>query len=285
MSTLNNSALHSSLYTAPNEQLCQTCQTAFGGDFHHLNTSDAWLDDKFRLHHPNTQSFQTSVRDRCRFCAEIWEEFSHVYADNLEPAMTIICNDDSCWKAPTVHDMEVKYLSLWILFDTPDAQRHDGFELPSPVFVGGVSYINAHDVAFTLVPVTPSIPQIRKHFTSNTSDRCHDLVPYWLKTCLEDHEICRRKPPQGISSPSRVLDVGKTGEELVRLHDFGIEELKDGYLTLSHTWGQDPSRIPRLSANNIGKWKAGIDYRTLPRTFRHAIELTRELKRRYLWLE
>ena len=55
------------------------------------------------------------------------------------------------------------------------------------------------------------------------------------------------------------------------------------YMTLSHCWGS--AEFPKLTMGNIETMKNGVAVSTLPNTFRHAIEITRRLGIKYLWID
>lgn len=55
------------------------------------------------------------------------------------------------------------------------------------------------------------------------------------------------------------------------------------YVALTHRWGTQP--ITKLLTSNLAEMQESIDLDTLPRTFRDAIEVTRNLKMKYLWID
>ncbi|KAK4552609.1 hypothetical protein LTR86_010253 [Recurvomyces mirabilis] len=101
------------------------------------------------------------------------------------------------------------------------------------------------------------------------SSRNVDLVKDWLKECCEAHPSCGSSAPSKL--PTRVLDVSG---ECVRLLNASlitsVAEVPDHrYTALSHRWGT----------------MAGIPFYMFPPTFRDAIEATKLLGVRYLWID
>jgi Heterokaryon incompatibility protein (HET) len=56
------------------------------------------------------------------------------------------------------------------------------------------------------------------------------------------------------------------------------------YVTLSYCWGPNPS-FSKLTSKNSDAWRAGVPVHTLPKTFIDAIDATRRLGFRYLWID
>jgi hypothetical protein len=88
--------------------------------------------------------------------------------------------------------------------------------------------------------------------------------------------------------PSRVIDVGQGRlSDEVHLYCSKPDEIGT-YVALSHCWGKSPAapgQISRTLKENINDYARGIKMRRLPKTFRDAIQVTRELGQRYLWID
>lgn len=118
---------------------------------------------------------------------------------------------------------------------------------------------------------------------STGSDSALQQAIEWLRKCVQEHKGCNCRADRGSWNPTRLIDVGNAGDSLVRLipHMHSVETVR--YLTLSHCWGQ--AQFIRLSAHSAQKLQAGIAISALPKTFRDAIEVTRFLTIRYLWID
>jgi len=111
------------------------------------------------------------------------------------------------------------------------------------------------------------------------------LFREWMRVCDRDHESFECYPKKTSRLPSRVLDV--SGNRL-RLHVSKSGE-RGEYVALSHCWGNLSQAHKRSfctsSANLEPRCTRGLDINTLPKTFQDAITVTRELGKRYLWID
>lgn len=105
----------------------------------------------------------------------------------------------------------------------------------------------------------------------------------WAKNCIsrcEQSHGCH-DPAHPPRLPTRVLDVKVSGPTIC-LHE-SVDE-KSHYICLSHCWG--PGGLDtKTTQMTIEKFKRGILITDLPLTFQHAIEITRNLGIRYLWID
>lgn len=90
------------------------------------------------------------------------------------------------------------------------------------------------------------------------------------------------KSYQAPGLPTRLIDVGKEGEDRVRLWETHSADSGE-YIALSHPWGK--GRHFCTYRENIAEHKKGIDVEELPATFRDAVITTRALGLRYLWID
>lgn len=116
----------------------------------------------------------------------------------------------------------------------------------------------------------------------------------WLADCItHDADICGAPESLPPLLPTRVVDVGLPPEEdgssrpvqVIRLVETE-EGARGRYLCLSHCWGA--AQIIRTTRDNIERHKAeagGIAWGQLSRTFREAVEVTRALGLRYIWID
>ena len=106
--------------------------------------------------------------------------------------------------------------------------------------------------------------------------------------CDQKHERygCHSKSKSVL--PTRVLDVGDgTYSDVIRLYCSQKDEQGD-YVALSHCWGKltDEQKAMFCTVKeNIDDRVRGFETSKLPKTFRDAIRVTRELGQRYLWID
>lgn len=115
-----------------------------------------------------------------------------------------------------------------------------------------------------------------------------DLAYRWLERCVKgEHPDC---PPSQSGNipllPSRLLQVQKSTtntEDTIRLVDKNETGERGYYATLSYCWGE--SQEFKTTTDNIGSMMHCILMKDLPRTIRDAVEVTRRLRLRYLWVD
>jgi len=126
-------------------------------------------------------------------------------------------------------------------------------------------------------------------------EQYYPMVEHWLTTCHSQH-LCQDDLAGGIPEiswlPTRLIDVGclETAEEprlVVSEHnDFIIQASSTGrtpYFTLSHRWAL--GQMPILTTSNIENYKTRLPLEILPKTFIDAIDITRRLGSKYLWID
>lgn len=101
----------------------------------------------------------------------------------------------------------------------------------------------------------------------------------WLAACTSD-DFCGGL--DDVALPSRLIEVSDPDGSSVRLRVTKQGE-RARYATLSHCWG---SALPfKLERRNLEDLQVAIDTDRLPRSFRDAIGITRQLGFRYLWID
>lgn len=115
-----------------------------------------------------------------------------------------------------------------------------------------------------------------------TLDNAWIRIVKWVSHCNNNHEGCQdlfRTP----SLPHRILHIDPNVCE----DSIVLEEIEDGmtgrYVTLSHCWGMQ--RVITTTMNTLAERKAGIPLSDLPPTFQDAVQLTRRLGVKYLWID
>ncbi|ORY60792.1 uncharacterized protein BCR38DRAFT_411908 [Pseudomassariella vexata] len=112
------------------------------------------------------------------------------------------------------------------------------------------------------------------------------LLREWLRNCDESHAcIPRQTGANARSMPKRLIDVGSSSEKRLRLVEMDRNSVEK-YMALSHCWGKltDEEKFC-TTEENIEALKISIDYGKLTRTFRDAVDATRELNVPYLWID
>ena len=106
----------------------------------------------------------------------------------------------------------------------------------------------------------------------------------WLDRCVSGHAECNATGRPGWY-PTRLLDLGNPSQcnDQIQLIECGESNIKGAYNTLSHRWGDLP--IVQLRQCTLRRFKAGISVDALTQTFRDAVEISRLMGIRYLWID
>ena len=111
------------------------------------------------------------------------------------------------------------------------------------------------------------------------------LMRCWINECENTHPTCASKGDT--FRPTRLLDLCKFGESrdlaLVSTEDPTWESAR--YVTLSYYWGSDDGGRVNTTSSNIDERLRLIRFDELPLTFQDAVDITRKLDVRYLWID
>ncbi|KAH7316985.1 heterokaryon incompatibility protein-domain-containing protein [Stachybotrys elegans] len=136
--------------------------------------------------------------------------------------------------------------------------------------------------AFYLQDKSPAFPGLGlrgPYLTSTELDTSTGFVKARLQKCLADHPSCSKRLDGPL--PTRVLDVGPNGADVLRL--VSDPNIRTRYLTLSHCWG---GKQPLMTTKaNLDEMLAGIEFEKLPVVFQQAVEVARKLDVQYIWID
>ena len=108
------------------------------------------------------------------------------------------------------------------------------------------------------------------------------IVSRWTQECESEHPVCRHRRSETLeSSPARVVDIDHEDSDAVRLVDYNLS--LGPYTAISYCWGKKPFLI--TTKNNFQRHKHSIRFSELPKTFRDAVEITRSIGVRYIWID
>jgi hypothetical protein len=114
------------------------------------------------------------------------------------------------------------------------------------------------------------------------SEESLGLARRWIEDCKANHINCRDMART--FRPTRLIDIGDTAADKIRLCLGKDLPPNARYFTLSHCWGMKP--MPeRLLGDNLQSMFVQIDCEKLPRNFQDAIYIGRSLGGRYLWID
>ncbi|KXJ93600.1 heterokaryon incompatibility protein [Microdochium bolleyi] len=122
---------------------------------------------------------------------------------------------------------------------------------------------------------------------STESKESWSVAAKWVQRCASDHFACNVESKAGSWHPTRLLDVANPdfSPDTFRVVVTSENELRQSepYTTLSHCWGT--AQFLQLKKATFDELKTGMNLDKLPKTFREAIQVTRRLGVRFLWID
>lgn len=88
-------------------------------------------------------------------------------------------------------------------------------------------------------------------------------------------------------SPKRLLDLGSSKDkgDLELVYSRDSPSVRPVYVTLSHCWGPPSELSVKTTLSNLEERTENIPLASLPLTFQDAVQITRSLEVRYLWID
>ncbi|MCJ1351849.1 MAG: hypothetical protein MMC33_001833 [Icmadophila ericetorum] len=264
---------------AATNKMCELC-TAFTDDIVHLDfLNERWLTKRDEVGVPGQFSYGYWGEDAP------WYTFKHAAVEEMSRSAKADCN--LCWLMldSWKHDLDedikqedVKKLQTWIEVLWRPLQLTSSFKLfiRSKVPFVAFEFFSLDDKI-----VTPADLSLRRALSvSATDENRFKLAVDWLTSCLIQHEPCERQYYPKL--PTRVIDVGLEGDSknpflFVSNGETGM------YVTLSHCWGKG-ERLVTLE-KNLKEHQESLPLAEMPQTFKDAIEISRKIGMRYLWID
>ncbi|KAI0855223.1 hypothetical protein F4860DRAFT_507647 [Xylaria cubensis] len=104
------------------------------------------------------------------------------------------------------------------------------------------------------------------------------LLKEWIRVCDSTHKTCIEDVKPAPTMPTRLVEVGYPP----RLVKSGCIK-PSPYVALSHCWGK--TEILCTTNENITQLMESINFSSLPKTFRDAIQVTRGIGIEYIWID
>jgi hypothetical protein len=124
--------------------------------------------------------------------------------------------------------------------------------------------------------------------SSTSSDDSYELAKYWLRNCCTNdrkaHNFCIDAAATAATRPlpTRLIDVNAWPVSARLVLSSSLDPCTD-FVALSHCWGK--LEFIKLNSTNVESFQAGIPLSQLPRTFKDAVDVTRKMGFRYLWID
>ncbi|KAK3375000.1 heterokaryon incompatibility protein [Podospora didyma] len=128
----------------------------------------------------------------------------------------------------------------------------------------------------------PGIGTLSEVSERSDSESSFQLAAAWLQDCMTNHELCKDTIP--VALPTRVIDVGKDGEQDPFL--VVTDGRRGSYAALTYCWGNPlKHRILKTTSDNFEKHLSAIALQDMPRTLCDAVIICRRLGLQYLWID
>ncbi|CAK47986.1 HET-domain-containing protein [Aspergillus niger ATCC 13496] len=118
----------------------------------------------------------------------------------------------------------------------------------------------------------------------SAAPQCFALIESWIKRCESDHPECKGMRENSLVNPKRLLQISSTLEESC-VHLVQVEKSDSPrYTALSHCWGNTLG-FKTTRQNLEAHTTEGIMISKLPRTYQHAIDISKRIGCQYVWID
>ena len=124
------------------------------------------------------------------------------------------------------------------------------------------------------------MPPVNTSVRYSGSEESLQKASAWLRSCLSNHGACVSRDEQTL--PDRVLDIGSDHQCPILLLETACKVGR--YVCLSYCWGS-PIFICTKTANIDSFRRGDLRLQYMPQTLQDAIEVSRLLGFRYLWVD
>lgn len=257
--------------------VCRTCQKTLTGKSSRAGSSTALY--MIYRHHKNLADLKESARANCFLCRIIWERLQ-IFQQSTSSGQ--------------IETSKGAYFTAYIRRDESNSQiYHLDFKLhlkDNPNL--------PKSVATFILLENDSTSTVRSRYAKPISESTSDpavleRAKEWIDECEHDHAgRCREAAVENKYYPTRLIEVNPIPDSkgVARLVSSKEDEKIAGqpvfeghYLTLSHCWGK--KLFMRMTSENRATLQEAIYVNDLPLTFKHAIEVTRSLGFKYIWID
>lgn len=300
-----------------NTFLCNVCRASFNYMIQYLSPQENRSEIEGRkppaavIHHPNLQSLEESVEERCHLCVQLSKCSDRIQLLSLPEELGKETRIELCWPSELVEEesehvlgslrlhftivntqherasefqLEFLRLQLWPAQHCAEIfQAHHLFDKNNIVFGRSVDSLTpGKDLSESWVKsYNDSVDFVHKHQEmDNPTSR--SLVRRWLSSCQKNEDGSHRDCNLGVGDwlPPRLLNVHEaatTGKLRIVSPKQSPELFVDDkrYITVSHRWGDwGAISAPQLTQDNYAElFQSGIAVEELPETFSDALNI------------
>lgn len=230
---------------------------------------------------PPSLIVNTDVYSICSICKNLDPslfEIRELRSPRLRVDWDALLASNTCLSCSLLVEILRRY---FVKFQMPPRRVRLVYEKTLIIEVGSVKEIMLYSTQ-----ATPwSSIAIKEHVKGpNFSEESLNYVKKMLQKCLGHHKACQM--PGDTYLPTRLLDLEcQSDPSVIRLWE--TQKVKacseNRYACLSHCWGK--KQLIRTLKENLIQHQEQIHFEALPRTFTDAIDFTRRLGIRYIWID
>ncbi|KAI1386154.1 HET-domain-containing protein [Hypoxylon trugodes] len=250
-------------------------------------------------HHPNLRSLRDSATAGCDLCQLIWTSIQqqNPEVEKIDAVLTGQSPDGE----PLFSEQ------VWLrgsFMDTSRGREPRGSANVSQQDGGSQVYVdcgNEENPETTMSPAmltstlwvfadpgTPAGSRFVERYIS--ADRNSDGYVEFGRAMLS---VCRKRHPEcgpvdldaAPEMPTRVLDIGTSSGDSIKLVYARLHGLRKPYLALSYCWGQGVRHATELRDENISSLLESIDEAALTASHQECIAIARHLGIQYVWID
>ncbi|KAI3320937.1 heterokaryon incompatibility protein-domain-containing protein [Xylariaceae sp. AK1471] len=249
------------------QNYCSACEGIFECSFN---------DGQRQAHHQNSDYLRQSATNGCQFCSFIWELLTNAERERMRrhaerPLKSYLAKGSVHSDPTTYHTISRKDSGYLIKYEFLSERYRDDH------------YAIIRDIMM--------LPEPSKLLSNPEAPLATDvssavaLASWWLE-CCQSHDTCLELRKGKTFLPTRLINVGNSGSTSVSLYitdEFPEEDTDTRYMALSHCWGS--LKIMTLQTRGLKAMQQGIELSCLSKTFNDAVQITRALGVRYIWID
>ncbi|XPS69738.1 hypothetical protein M3J09_001997 [Ascochyta lentis] len=248
----------------PNDGFCNACQMMLCGKSEPSGT-ETESGDKVYLHHRDAKSFEQALELQCPSCVRIWAGMGSpsplAGTKFIGPLPKLDIYGHGTYKIDFFHNPQ----------DAGESSSSSTDDLRHAVL---------HLILSDAMKKTPDQALLS---SSTGSDSALKFLTSKLEKCWTSHAQCRLLTRSTGYLPTRLIDVGESGDALVSVRERSDLIQGSSYVALSHCWGG--TQPITLTAETATMLRTGATVQSLPQTFQDAVFLCRKLGFRYVWID
>ncbi|KAJ0314894.1 hypothetical protein Brms1b_006428 [Colletotrichum noveboracense] len=282
--------------------LCEICIGALHDRKGWVSSDQAESEPTILLaHHESIASLEASAREACEICHPFWSQIDKDERSKLRDFGTQWAGRQDTGTRTRVNGEKLdKFDGLVTICAIINLGAEEGMKAAGMDILMSISLesefrdecpLRRKDVTGTYIiqrgPDNDS-GKMTPFLSPNTaSGESWAKATAWIETCCSNHQACNVEAAAEAWYPTRLLDLSAPDLDLdtLRLIVASDEalECKQRYTTLSHCWGS--AQFVQLKKSTYEDFRKRIQLSNLPKTFREAVEVTRGLGIRYLWID